>query len=295
MLILIGYLIIFLCVFGGFALGGGHLAAIFQPIELMIIGGAAVGAFVAGNKKNVIMSVLKVLPSLFKGQKSQKQIYIELLTLLFQLLNKARQQGLMAVEEDIDNPDESAIFTAFPLIMKKHHLITFICDNFRLIITSNMKPFQLEALMDSEIEAHHEEAMVPANAMTKLGDGMPAFGIVAAVLGVVHTMESIDLPPSELGILVARALVGTFLGILIGYGFISPLASAIEQQANEEQTLMLCAKEVILASLHNSPPIMSIEFGRKLLSTEHRPSFNELNEAVKTEGKAKADAESNAE
>ncbi len=288
MLIIIGYTIIFLSVLGGFALGGGHLAAIFQPLELLIIGGAAIGAFVAGNKKNVIMSVVKTLPGLFKGQKSQKTEYIQLLTLLYQILNKARQQGLMAIEGDIDNPKESPIFAEFPLILKKHHLVDFICDNLRLIITANMKPFQLEALMDSEIEAHHEEALSPANAVTKLGDGMPAFGIVAAVLGVVHTMESIDLPPSELGILVARALVGTFLGILIGYGFVSPLASAIEQQAHDDQTLMLCVKEVLLASLHNSPPIMSIEFGRKLLSTEHRPDFNELSEAVKGEGKSQA-------
>jgi chemotaxis protein MotA len=240
MQILIGYIIILLCVFGGFALGGGHLAAIFQPLELLIIGGAAFGSLVVGNSTAVLKSVGKSFPKLFKGQKSAKIISMNLLGLMFALLNKARQQGLMSLETDIDNPEESALFNNYPLLMKNHHVIEFICDYFRLIITSNMQPFQLESLMDTEIEAHHEEEMMPANALTRLGDGMPAFGIVAAVLGVVHTMESISLPPSELGILVAHALVGTFLGILLGYGFIGPLATALEQKANQTALLLQC-------------------------------------------------------
>jgi len=281
MLIIIGYVVIFLSVFGGFALSGGHLAAIFQPLELLIIGGAAIGAFIIGNSTTVLKSVLKALPSLFKGEKSGKVMSNDLLSLLYNLLNKARQQGLMSLEADIDEPEKSTIFTNYPTLMAKHHVIEFICDYLRLIITSNMQPFQLEALIDMEIDSHHEEEMIPVNAITKMADAMPAFGIVAAVLGVVHTMESISLPPSELGVLIAHALVGTFLGILIGYGFIAPLASALEGRANQTQLMLQCIKVTILASLHNNPPIISAEFGRKVLFSAQRPSFNQLNDDIK--------------
>lgn len=281
MLIIIGYLIILLCVFGGFALSGGHLPAVFQPLELLIIGGAAVGAFIVGNSVTVLKSVGKALPQVFRGQKSARVLSGELLGLMYNLLNKARQQGLMSLEADIDEPEKSAIFTSYPALMKDHHVIEFICDYLRLIVTSNMQPFQLEALMDAEIESHHEEAMIPANAITKMADAMPAFGIVAAVLGVVHTMESISLPPSELGVLIAHALVGTFLGILIGYGFIGPIATAMEQRANQTQLMLQCIKVTLLASLHNNPPIIAVEFGRKVLFSASRPSFNQLNDEVK--------------
>ncbi|WP_454785413.1 flagellar motor stator protein MotA [Legionella sp. WA2024007413] len=281
MLILIGYVVILLCVFGGFALGGGHLAAVFQPIELLIIGGAAIGSLIVGNSAAVLKSLLKALPKVFRGEKSIKDTSSNLLSLLYTLLNKARQQGLMSLETDIEAPKESAIFNAYPSIMKNHHIIEFICDYLRLIITSNLQPFQLEALIDMEIESHHEEEMIPANALSKLADAMPAFGIVAAVLGVVHTMESINLPPPELGVLIAHALVGTFLGILIGYGFVGPVASAMEHHANQEQLMLQCIKATILASLHNNPPIIAVEFGRKVLFSAQRPSFTQLNEEIK--------------
>lgn len=282
MSLIIGYIIILLCVFGGFAMSGGHLAAIFQPSELVIICGAAIGSFIIGNTGASLKATLKSLPSLFKGQKGAKVIYNDLLSLLYNLLNKARQQGLMSLESDVDEPEKSAIFANYPNIMQNHHVMEFICDYFRLIITSNMQPFQLEALMDMEIETHHEEAMVPSNAITKLADAMPAFGIVAAVLGVVHTMESINLPPAQLGVLIAHALVGTFLGILIGYGFIGPIATALEQRAGQVQLMLQCIKVTILASLHNNPPIISVEFGRKILFSSQRPSFTELNEILKS-------------
>ncbi|TAL62548.1 MAG: flagellar motor stator protein MotA [Legionella sp.] len=281
MLIILGYIVILFCVFGGFALGGGHLAAVFQPIELLIIGGAAVGAFIVGNNMSVIKAVGKALPAAFKGQKSVRKVSGELLGLLYNLLNKARQQGLMSLETDIDEPEKSPIFTAYPMLMAQHHVIEFLCDYLRLVITSNLQPFQLEALMDMEIESHHTEELLPANAITKLADAMPAFGIVAAVLGVVHTMESISLPPSELGVLIAHALVGTFLGILIGYGFIGPIATAMEQRASQTQLFLQCIKVTLLASLHNNPPIISVEFGRKVLFAALRPSFNELTDEVK--------------
>ena len=281
MLILIGYIVVLLCVFGGFALGGGHLAAIFQPVELLIIGGAAVGALIVGNNMSVLKSLGKAIPKIFRGEKTTKAAYISLLGLLYNLLNKARQQGMMSLESDIEEPESSPIFTNYPMIMKEHHVVEFICDYFRLIITSNMQPFQLEALMDMEIESHHEEEMLPAHALTKLADAMPAFGIVAAVLGVVHTMESISLPPSELGVLIAHALVGTFLGILLGYGFIGPVATAMEQRSNQMQLMLQSIKATILASLHNNPPIIAVEFGRKVLFSAQRPSFAQLNDEIK--------------
>lgn len=281
MSLIIGYIIILLCVFGGFALSGGHLAAIFQPTELLIIGGAAVGAFITGNTGASLKATLKALPTLFKSQKAAKEQFNELLGLLYSLLNKARQQGLMSLESDVDEPEKSSIFANYPNIFKNHHVVEFICDYFRLIITSNMQPFQLESLMDMEIETHHDEAMIPANAITKLADAMPAFGIVAAVLGVVHTMESINLPPAQLGVLIAHALVGTFLGILIGYGFIGPIATSLEQRSNQAQLMLQCIKVTILASLHNNPPIIAVEFGRKILFASQRPSFMELNENLK--------------
>ncbi|KTC99487.1 flagellar motor stator protein MotA [Legionella erythra] len=282
MLIIIGYIVILLCVFGGFALAGGHLAAVFQPLELLIIGGAAIGALIVGNNPTVLKAIGKALPAVFKGQKSEKVLYMDLLALLYALLNKSRQEGLMSLETDVDDPANSPIFTNFPRLMAKHHIIEFICDYFRLIITSNLQPHQLEALMDSEIETHHTEEMIPAQAITKLADGMPAFGIVAAVLGVVHTMESIHLPPAELGVLVAHALVGTFLGILLGYGFVGPVANAMEQRANSSQLMLNCIKVTILASMNNNPPIIATEFGRKVLFSASRPSFNELNEQIKS-------------
>ncbi|AWN73807.1 flagellar motor stator protein MotA [Legionella anisa] len=280
MLIVIGYIFILLCVFGGFALSGGHLAAIFQPLELLIIAGAALGSLIVGNSITTLKAILSSLPKLFSNDKSSKKVHTELLSLLFNLLNKARQQGLMSLETDIDQPESSPVFSNYPSITKNHHLIEFICDYFRLIITSNLPPSQLETLMDMEIESHHEEQLIPAHALTKLADGMPAFGIVAAVLGVVHTMESISLPPSELGVLIAHALVGTFLGILLGYGFIGPLANVIENQANQTQLMLQCIKATILASINNNPPIVAVEFGRKVLFSQQRPTFSQLNDEI---------------
>ncbi|ASQ46641.1 flagellar motor stator protein MotA [Legionella clemsonensis] len=281
MLILIGYFIILLSVFGGFALAGGHLAAIMQPVELLIIAGAALGSLVVGNNLSVLKSISSALPVLFTNAKSSKTLYKDLLSLLYALMNKGRQEGFMSLENDVDDPASSAIFTNYPRLMAKPHIIEFLCDYLRLMITSNMQPYQLESLMESEIETYHQEDSIPANAIAKLADGMPAFGIVAAVLGVVHSMESINLPPSELGVLVAQALVGTFLGILLGYGFIGPLATAMEQRTNDAILMLNCIKVTLLASAHNYPPIIATEFGRKVLFSTTRPSFNELNEEIK--------------
>lgn len=268
-------------VFGGFAMAGGHLGALFQPIELLMIGGAAAGAFLVGNNGKAIKATLQALPTVFKGSAYTKALYMELMSLMFEILTKARKEGLMSIEGDIETPESSPIFSKYPGVLADHHLIEFMTDYLRLMVSGNMDAFQIENLMDNEIETHHHEGEVPAHCIAKLGDGMPAFGIVAAVMGVVHTMESVGIPPSELGMLIAHALVGTFLGILLAYGFVGPLASLLEQKLHESTKIYQCVKVTLLASLNGYAPALSIEFGRKVLFSTERPSFQELEEHVK--------------
>ncbi|MBB3210943.1 chemotaxis protein MotA [Herbaspirillum sp. Sphag1AN] len=268
-------------VFGGFAMAGGHLGALFQPIELLMIGGAAGGAFLVGNNGKAIKATLQALPTVFKGSAYTKALYMELMSLMFEILTKSRKEGLMSIEGDIETPESSPIFSKYPGVLADHHLIEFMTDYLRLMVSGNMDAFQIENLMDNEIETHHHEGEVPAHCIAKLGDGMPAFGIVAAVMGVVHTMESVGIPPSELGMLIAHALVGTFLGILLAYGFVGPLASLLEQKLHESTKIYQCVKVTLLASLNGYAPALSIEFGRKVLFSTERPSFQELEEHVK--------------
>ncbi|WP_075258838.1 flagellar motor stator protein MotA [Herbaspirillum camelliae] len=281
MLVIIGYIVVMASVFGGFAMAGGHLGALFQPIELLMIGGAAGGAFLVGNNGKAIKATLKALPTVFKGSTYTKALYMELMALLFEILTKSRKEGLMSIEGDIEEPESSPIFSKYPGVLADHHLIEFMTDYLRLMVSGNMDAFQIENLMDNEIETHHHEGEIPVHCIAKLGDGMPAFGIVAAVMGVVHTMESVGIPPSELGMLIAHALVGTFLGILLAYGFVGPLSSLLEQKLHESTKIYQCVKVTLLASLNGYAPALSIEFGRKVLFSTERPTFLELEEHVK--------------
>lgn len=285
--VIVGYVIVLGSVFGGFVLAGGHVAALFQPLELLMIGGAAAGAFVVGNDMKSIKATFKVLPTLFKGSKYNRALYIELLLLLYRLLNKARSDGLMAIEGDVENPEQSPIFSDYPLILADHHLVEFLTDYLRLMVSGNIDPFQLDNLIDNEIETHHAEGEVPVHCIAKIGDGLPAFGIVAAVMGVVHTMESVGLPPAELGMLIAHALVGTFLGILLAYGFVAPLSSLTEQKLHEASKPLDCIKAVLVANLNGYPPALAVEFGRKVLFSTERPSFKEVDEEIR-QSKSKA-------
>ncbi len=187
----------------------------------------------------------------------------------------------MSIESDIDAPEESAIFTKYPAVLSDHHIIEFITDYLRLMVSGNMDAFQIENLMDNEIDTHHAEGEVPVHCVNKIGDGLPAFGIVAAVMGVVHTMASVGLPPAELGILIANALVGTFLGILLAYGFVSPIASLLEHKLHESSKVFQCIKVTLLASLNGYAPALAVEFGRKVLFSTERPSFSELEDHIK--------------
>ncbi len=281
MLVIIGYLVVMSSVFGGFALAGGHLAALVQPLELLMIGGAAAGAFLVGNDSKVIKATVKSIPGLFKGSKFSKQRYLELLAFMFEVLAKIRREGMMSIEKDIESPEQSALFNKYPGLLADHHLVEFISDYLRLIVTGNMDAFQIENLMDNEIDTHHHEGLMPVHAIQKVGEGLPAFGIVAAVMGVVHTMESVGIPPAELGILIAHALVGTFLGILLAYGFVGPLSGLLEQKLDESSKMLQCVKVTLLASLHGYAPAIAVEFGRKVLNSTERPGFLELEEHVK--------------
>ena len=285
MLVVVGYIMVVGSVFGGFALAGGHLSALFQPIELLMIGGAAFGAFLAGNSGAAIKATIKALPGVMKGAKYSKASYMELMGLLYDVLVKVRKEGLMSIEGDVERPKESAIFSKYPKIAGDHHVMEFITDYLRMMVGGNLNTFEIENLMDNEIETHHFEGHVPVNVIARLADGMPAFGIVAAVMGVVHTMASVGLPPAELGIMIANALVGTFLGILLAYGFVSPISSLLEQKLEEGTKMFQCVKVTLLSSMNGYAPTVSVEFGRKVLYSTDRPSFSELENHVKRKGK----------
>ena len=269
------------CIVYGYTAAGGQLAALWQPFEIVIILGGAIGAFIVAFPAKVVIGTLKGIVGLLKGQKYKKETYMELLGLMFKLFSKARKEGLMALEDDIEMPHESEIFKEVPKILANHHLIDFICDYLRLMVGGNMNAFELESLMDLELDTHHHEAEAPSHALQNMADGLPAFGIVAAVMGVVITMGYISEPPEVLGHHVGAALVGTFLGILMGYGFAGPMAASMGEQAKEEGLIFGCAKTCIIATLNGYTPQIAVEFGRKALTSDLRPTFIELEEYVK--------------
>jgi chemotaxis protein MotA len=268
--------VVFACVFGGFAVHGGQLGALWQPSELLIIGGAAIGALIIANPFSVTKRVLGGVPLLVKGSRYGKDRYLELFAVMYELLAIARKEGMMGLERVIEDPSKSEIFKKRPLILDDHHTVEFIQDYLRLIISGDMDQFQLEALMDLEIETHHHSGEEPAQAMSKIADAMPGFGIVAAVLGIVNTMGALGGPPEEIGQKVAAALVGTFLGILLAYGLIGPMANAMERLTRDETQFYTTIKTCILGFLQGHPPQVAIEFGRKATPGSLRPSFKDL-------------------
>ena len=282
MLKIVGFIVVVVSVLGGYVLAHGELAALWQPFELVIIGGAAVGAFMASNPPNVLKSTLGAIPTVFAGAKYKPADYLEVLSLLYEVFNKWRKDGLMTLETDIEVPEESEIFIRYPKVLLDTAARDFICDYLRIISTGNLSTFELENLMDEEIETHLQEKELPAAAVARTADSLPGFGIVAAVLGIVITMKSLGGPPDELGLHVAAALVGTFLGILMAYGFVGPLGVALEHKAREEMKVFECIKSSILAMVNGIPPQLAVEFGRKTLYSSDRPSFAELEEHLRS-------------
>jgi chemotaxis protein MotA len=281
MFVIIGWVVLLGAVLGSYVAGGGHVAALLQPYELVCIFGSAVGAFVVASPPKTLKATKKALPLCFKAGGYTKAKYLDLIALLFELLQKARRDGWMALESDIEDPESSPIFDKYKGVKSDHHLLEFIVDYMRMMIGGNLNAHELSDLMDAELDTHHKETAIPVKAFQHIAEGLPAFGIVAAVMGVVHTMGSVGAPPAVLGEMIAGALVGTFLGILLAYGFVGPLSTLLGAKGEESAKPLECVKAVLLASINGHAPTIAVEFGRKVLFSHDRPSFSELEDAVK--------------
>ncbi len=265
----------------GYLMEHGHFSVLFQPAELIIIGGAAFGTFIIASPKKVLILTLKSISKIFSSHEIDQKAYVELLLLLNEIFYKVKREGFLAIEYDIDNPDSSEVFKKYPSVISSSSTVNFICDNFRTIISSNMTPHELESLMEVDMAAQEHDAMIPPNALSKVSDGLPALGIVAAVLGVVLTMGKISEPPEVLGHSIASALVGTFLGILLSYGFIGPMATNLENAAKEHEAYLNVIKTAIVAMASGAAPQAAVESARRAIPSTSRPGFNELNEEIK--------------
>lgn len=283
MFVIVGWLVAIGCIFGVFIAHGGNIGVVLSalPFELITIFGGAFGAFVANNQPKVLKATARGLASCFKGSKYSKARAMELLALLYEILQKARKEGLMSIEKDVEDPHNSPLFQKFPVVGHDHHVTEFITDYLRMMVSGNLNAHEIESLMDSEVETHHAEAHAAAAALQRVAGALPAFGIVAAVLGVVNTMGSVGQPPAVLGAMIGSALVGTFLGILLAYAFAEPLAGLLEQKIDEDGKELQCIKTTLLASMQGYAPQVAIEFGRKVLYSTERPSFLELESHVK--------------
>jgi chemotaxis protein MotA len=280
MQLIVGGVIVLVCVIGGYAAPGGHLFILWQPFEFMIIIGAAIGGFVIANPAPVLKKSISAVMHLLKGKPYDKKAYLELLSLQYMLFKLGRSKGMLALEQHLENPKESTVFQNFPKFLADHHAVTFLTDYLRLLTLGTDKAHELEALIDEEIETHHAEQLQLSGAFQNVADGMPALGIVAAVLGVIHTMGSITEPPEVLGHLIGGALVGTFLGVLLSYGFIGPIAAGLRAKYDAETKYLQCMKAGLIAYVQGYSPAVCVEFSRKALLSNVRPSFFEVEEAV---------------
>ncbi len=283
MFVIIGWVVALGAVFGVFIAHGGNMGPIIAalPWEMAQIGGATLGAFLVNNQMPVIKSTLAGMGACFKGSKYTKARYMDLLALLYDILQKARKEGLMAIESDVEDPHSSPLFQKYPGVGNDHHVTEFVTDYLRMMVSGNLNAHEIESLMDNEIDTHHHEAHAPVGAIQRVAGGLPAFGIVAAVLGVIKTMGSVGQPPAVLGAMIGSALVGTFLGILLAYAVAEPLAGLLEQKVEESGKELICVKTTLLASMQGYAPQVAIEFGRKVLLSTARPTFSELEKHVK--------------
>lgn len=282
MLAIIGFIITTVAIVGGYLMEHGNLALLYQPAELVIIGGAAFGAFVIASPMKVIKAVSSATIAIFSHKPYTKADYTEILMLMNGIFYKIRQQGLVSIESDVDNPEDSPIFKQYPGVLKKHHVLTFITDTLRTVMTTTIAPHELEALIDNELDSHHEEAMIPSQTLSFIADSLPGLGIVAAVLGVVLTMGKINEPPAVLGHSVGAALVGTFLGVLLCYGYVGPLAKSLAFMAMEDMQYLNVLKIALLSFVGGgAAPKVAIEFGRRAIPAGVKPSFTELEESLR--------------
>jgi len=285
MFALIGIVVVLGSVFGGFLMEKGNLYVLLQPAELLIIFGAATGGFLISSPPRVVSSVVENISVVLRSSSQSKEMYLDLLSLLYQLFTKIRKEGLISIEANIETPQKSPVFTKYVTVLSNHHAINFICDNLKVIITTNVPPHELDSLMDLEIETDHQEAMVPSNSIAKVADALPGLGIVAAVLGVVLTMGKIDQPPSVLGHSIGAALVGTFLGVLMCYGFVGPMATNLEHNARQDIVYFQVIKIALVAFVGGAAPQMAVEFGRRAIPGKEKPTFDELESEVRSKAK----------
>jgi chemotaxis protein MotA len=280
MFFIVGAVVVMVSVLGGFVAMGGHIEVLIQPFEVVIICGAAFGAFVISNPKTVIKGSFKGVTRILKGARYNKKSYVQLLSLLYQIFKLAKTKGMLALEQHVENPSESWLFKEFPEFSKDKVALTFLCDYLRMLTLGTDNPHEVETLIDEELETHHQEHSRISSAIQNVADAMPALGIVAAVLGVIHTMGSITEPPEVLGHLIGGALVGTFLGVLLSYGFIAPMASALRNVDEAETKYLQSIKAGLLAYMQGYPPAVCVEFARKVLLHDDRPTFYEIETAV---------------
>jgi chemotaxis protein MotA len=281
MIIIVGILIVVACVFGGFVFGGGHLLVLIHPNELIIIGGGALGALIIMSPRKVLMDILRGMVTCIKGAPHSRAAYDDLLKVLYELFLIGRRNGMIALEEHILDPANSSIIKKYPLFSNNKEAVEFLCGSLKPIIDGKIKPDQLRLLLDTEIEQLEVESHAPISVLSKTADAMPGFGIVAAVLGIIITMASISGPVEEIGIEVAAALVGTFLGILLAYGFLSPLATNLEFVTAAELEYIKCIASCVIGFAGGMAPVTAVELGRRGLSSELRPSAEELEEMFK--------------
>jgi chemotaxis protein MotA len=281
MISIVGIVVVFAAVLAGFLMEKGHLAVLMQPSELVIIGGAAFGTMLVGNPIHVLKRMAKDIPRILGGSKFSRQRYLESLRMMFNLFNKARKEGLVAIEGDIEEPDKSPLFSKYPAFVANHHIRDFVCDTMRMAITGGATAFDVDQMMELDMDVHHAGASQPAAALATVADALPGMGIVAAVLGVVVTMGSLGGPPEEIGHKVASALVGTFLGILLCYGMVGPLAANLSKLIDDEHAFYHVLRVVMLSFIKGMSPILAVEMGRRAIPEHVRPSFQEVEKSCR--------------
>src|ERR1700722_20410195 len=281
MFAIIGIVVVFLSIIGGFLMEKGKLLVLMQPSEMVIIVGAALGTLVIANPMSLVMRIFKSLIGTLKGGRFTRAFYLESLKMLNDIFVFARKNGMAKLEEDVEHPDKSTLLSTYPSLAKDHHLVHFVCDTLRMAVSGVVQPYDLDALLEQDIETHHHEISAPARSLTTVSDALPGLGIVAAVLGVVNTMGSLGGPPEAVGEKVAAALVGTFLGILLCYGVASPLAASIEKAAEAESQYYQTLRAGLMAFAKGMAPMIAVEFSRRAIPPEMRPTFHEMEAACK--------------
>jgi len=290
MFAIIGIVVVLGAVIGGFLMEKGQIAVLVQPAELLTIGGAALGTLLVANPLSMLKKIVAGLLGVLKGSPFTKQRYLNTLKMMYQFLNKVRKEGLLSVENDVEKPKESELFKAYPDIMTDHHSIDFLCDTLRTAITGGVEPFDMDQMMELDMEVSHHAETQPIDALTTVADALPGLGIVAAVLGIVVTMGALGGPPEEIGHKVAAALVGTFLGILLCYGVVGPLSSNMRKTADAHNEYLHVLRVMLLSFLKGSAPMIAIEMGRRAIPAEVRPSFDEMEKGCKGGGASGGDA-----